>query len=526
MNKFDRDALWQQLKENPTHWDMVIVGGGITGVGVLLEAARLGLRAILFEQNDYAWGTSSRSSKMVHGGLRYIAQGDLKLTKKCVQERERLIAEAPGLVDRMGYLFPIRKGQIPGKVVFNSLLTIYDKLAGIKSHGYLSAKQLQQRVPGIDKNRLKGASYYTDAVTDDARLVLRLLHEALKDGGYASNYVTVNDLLYNEHGQVNGVRVSRDSNESVDIQATVVVNATGAWVNQLREKVAHEQTIRPLRGSHIIVPKYLAPVEDALTLFHPDDKRAVFIFPWENTTVIGTTDLDHSANLNLEPSITSQEVDYLIKLAQQQFPENNIQKSNIISSYAGVRPVISKDKNKAPSKEKRDHKVWQEKGLISVSGGKLTTFRVIAQDVIKRALPQFPHIQPVDSKYVFAPSHITHSDLGIEQTMAKRLLGYYGEHAIELVQQSQPDHLAPISPSRCCLAEIRWCAQNESVVHLDDLLLRRTRIGLLLKNGAEALMGPIETLCKTELGWSEETWQSEKQRYFSLWKQHYSVPNG
>ena len=211
MNKFDRDALWQQLKENPTHWDMVIVGGGITGVGVLLEAARLGLRAILFEQNDYAWGTSSRSSKMVHGGLRYIAQGDLKLTKKCVQERERLIAEAPGLVDRMGYLFPIRKGQIPGKVVFNSLLTIYDKLAGIKSHSYLSAKQLQQRVPGIDKNRLKGASYYTDAVTDDARLVLRLLHEALKDGGYASNYVTVDDLLYNENGQVNVSRLLEGS---------------------------------------------------------------------------------------------------------------------------------------------------------------------------------------------------------------------------------------------------------------------------------------------------------------------------
>ena len=188
MNPIDRNQAWQQITHHDSPWDLIIVGGGITGVGVLREAARLGLKSLLVEQKDYAWGTSSRSSKMVHGGLRYIAQGDIKLTKHSVQERERLIAEAPGLVERLGYLFPIRKGQIPGKLLFNSLLKIYDKLAGVKTQQFFGGKKLLQRVPGLNPDKLKGASYYTDAITDDARLVLRVLHEALQPGTTALNY--------------------------------------------------------------------------------------------------------------------------------------------------------------------------------------------------------------------------------------------------------------------------------------------------------------------------------------------------
>ena len=526
MNKFNRDALWSLLKEDSCNWDMIIIGGGITGMGILREAARLDLNAILFEQKDYAWGTSSRSSKMVHGGLRYIAQGDLKLTKKCVLERERMITEAPGLVERLNYLFPIRRGQIPGKIVFNSLLAIYDKFAGIKTHGYLNAKQLLQRVPGLESKRLKGASYYSDAITDDARLVLRVLHEALRDGGYAGNYMAAENLLYGDDGKVNGVEIrNAHNNETLNVRGKVVINATGAWVDKLRQPVSGEQTIRPLRGSHIIIPSKLAPVKDALTLFHPIDKRAVFIFPWENTTVIGTTDLDHETELNIEPSITSEEIDYLLILAQQQFPESKITEKTIISTYAGVRPVISKDRNKAPSKEKRDHKVWKDKGLISVSGGKLTTFRLIALDVIKAARKHFPDIiQSSLHDPVFTAAPFTAEQLNVEITMAKRLLGSYGHHAKQIVDSAEPEQLEPIADTRFCLAELRWCAKYESVVHLDDLLLRRTRIGQLMKNGAEEIFEPIKEICQQEMSWSNETWQLELDRYRTLWQQHYSIP--
>ncbi|MEE2731781.1 MAG: glycerol-3-phosphate dehydrogenase/oxidase [Pseudomonadota bacterium] len=538
MTALDRQGTWQQIQQRSQPWDLVIVGGGITGAGILREAARLELQCLLLEQQDFAWGTSSRSSKMVHGGLRYIAQGDIALTRHSVQERERLIAEAPGLVERLGYLFPIRKGQIPGKLLFNSLLKVYDKLAGIKTQQYFNGKALLARVPGLNPEQLKGASYYTDAITDDARLVLRVLHEALHEGGQAMNYCRAESLLFDGNHEVNGVLVTNQvDGEQREVKARVVINATGAWVDHLREPVAQERTIRPLRGSHIIIPHQLAPVADALTLFHPQDKRAVFIFPWENTTVIGTTDLDHDTDLNSEPAITSAEVDYLLQLAQQQFPLAGINRTAILSTFAGVRPVISKDRSKAPSKEKRDHQVWVNQGLVSVSGGKLTTFRLIALDTLKAAAPSLgADIKSLihGGNSIITPPTLTPAELSTmgsvpQQPLAPeqsaRLLGCYGDRAGDIVRLARDGELAPIAPTRFSLAELRWCAREESVVNLDDLLLRRTRLGLLLKNGGEALFGPLETICREELGWDEDQWQHQLQRYRNLWQQHYSVPD-
>ncbi|RLT98009.1 glycerol-3-phosphate dehydrogenase/oxidase [Ketobacter sp.] len=538
MTAIDRQGTWQQIQQRAQPWDLVIVGGGITGAGILREAARLGLQCLLLEQQDFVWGTSSRSSKMVHGGLRYIAQGDIALTRHSVQERERLIAEAPGLVERLGYLFPIRKGQIPGKLLFNSLLKVYDTLAGIKTQQYFNAKALLTRVPGLNPEQLKGASYYTDAITDDARLVLRVLHEALHEGGLALNYCRAESLLFDSNHDVNGVLVTNQvDGEQQEVKARVVINATGAWVDHLREPVAQERTIRPLRGSHIIIPHELAPVADALTLFHPQDKRAVFIFPWENTTVIGTTDLDHDADLNSEPAITSAEVDYLLHLAQQQFPLAGINRAAILSTFAGVRPVISKDRNKAPSKEKRDHQVWVNQGLVSVSGGKLTTFRLIALDTLKAAAPLLgADIKSLihGGNSIITPPTLTPAELStmgsapqppLAPEQAARLLGCYGDRAGDIVQLARDGELTPIPPTRFCLAELRWCAREESVVNLDDLLLRRTRLGLLLKSGGEALFGPLQTICRDELGWDEAQWQRQLQRYRNLWQQHYSVPD-
>ena len=190
----DRATLWAELQQDSQQWDMVIVGGGIIGAGILRESARRGLNAVLLEQRDFAWGTSSRSSKMVHGDLRYIAQGDIQLTRESLQERERLLQEAPGLIERMGYYFTVRKGRFPGRIAFSLLLALYDFIAGIKKHHYLKRAEVQQHFPGINSEGLKGACYYTDTVTDDARLVLRILQEAIAAGGCAANYVKVESL--------------------------------------------------------------------------------------------------------------------------------------------------------------------------------------------------------------------------------------------------------------------------------------------------------------------------------------------
>lgn len=519
------DAVWELLHQQTEPWDVLVVGGGITGVGILREAARAGYRALLLEQRDFSWGSSSRSSKMVHGGLRYIAQGDIRLTRHSVQERERLLAEVPGLVDRLGYLFTHRKGQGPGRFLMRGLLSVYDALAGVRSARFFNKDALLQSLPQLNPEGLQGASFYSDAVTDDARLVLRVLHEALRDGAVAGNYLAAGELLRDAAGQVQGVQVTHtESGASQLVRARVVINATGAWVDYLRAQVAHENTIRPLRGSHLVLPRSKAPVNDALTLFHPEDRRPVFIFPWEGCTVVGTTDLDHPVPLNTEPAITPPEIDYLLTVVQSQFPAANIGVADIISTWAGVRPVISKSRSKDPSKEKRDHAVWAEQGLVSVSGGKLTTFRLIALDTLKAAQQWLPS-RPLSQAAVMRPTTLSPAQLPmLEPALAQRLIGRYGEAVLTMLAQASEAERQPLAGTRFTLMELAWCLQQEAVVHLDDLLLRRTRLGNLLPEGGAALFEQIEPLCRQHLGWDTARWQAECSRYRALWQRSYSVP--
>lgn len=534
----DRELLWQQLRENPSkQWDMVIVGGGITGAGVLREAARRNLKVLLIEQRDFAWGTSSRSSKMVHGGLRYIAQGDIKLTQHSLQERERLLKEAPGLIERMGYYFPLRKGQFPGRIIFSTLLALYDKLAGIKDHRYFDRKALIEKYPDLNEAGLKGACYYTDTVVDDARLVLRVLQEAINAGGNVLNYIKAQNLI-KTGDEVSGLVLENVENgEIVKVKASVVVNATGAWADKLRNELNSEKRVRPLRGSHMLLPSKLLPLKDALTLFHPKDKRPVFVFPWEGTTVVGTTDLDHKQPLDEEASITEDEVEYLLDVLRHQFPRVPITREDIISTYAGVRPVIGSEKSKDPSKERRDHAVWSDNGLITVSGGKLTTFRLIALDTISAAQIWLNESKSKtstetstntsnlsDSKVTDTRIFETPEVLESDSAWMKRLLGRYGKHARTLLAEAPTLEQNRIEETDFSLAECRWAAKHESVIHLDDLLLRRTRLGSLLINGGECIFLEIKTICEQELGWNNDRWEQELARYLSIWKKHYYLP--
>ncbi|MDZ7782306.1 MAG: glycerol-3-phosphate dehydrogenase/oxidase [Halioglobus sp.] len=522
----DRTALWQTLQDGDRYWDLVIVGGGIIGAGVLREAARRQLKVLLVEQRDFAWGTSSRSSKMVHGGLRYISQGHIGLTRDSLRERERLLREAPGLIERMGYYFTLRSGQFPGRLPFGILLTLYDWLAGIKNHRFFTKGELQQQFAGIGGEGLNGAMYYTDTVTDDARLVLRVLQDAVRAGGRALNYVRACSLL-KTGGQVTGVVLENTENgEQVELHCKSVINATGAWADRLRNEVNPEKRIRPLRGSHLVIPRAKLPVEDALTLFHPVDKRPVFIFPWEGTTVIGTTDLDHREDLDEEPVISEEEMDYLLEAVHALFPANPVSRGDIVSTWSGVRPVIASDKGRDPSKERRDHAVWSDNGLVTVTGGKLTTFRLIALDALNAAAAAFGSFAPVElDDSVFKSPEITEDDLPTsDKAWARRLIGRYGEHAKRLLEEAPEAERQPVADTQFCLAECRWAARNESVVHLDDLLLRRTRLGALLEQGAQSLFPELEEICARELQWSKQQWQAELARYREIWTNHYYLP--
>jgi glycerol-3-phosphate dehydrogenase len=522
----DRQLNWARLREGRARPDLLVVGGGITGAGILREAARLGLDAVLVEQADFAWGTSSRSSRMVHGGLRYILLGDIALTRHSAIERERLIREAPGLVERLRYLIPVRSGRQPGRLALGLLLWLYEVLAGVRSRGWLDRRALAECVPGIRQEGITGAGFYTDAITDDARLTLRVLQQACREGARVLNYVHAVSLLRDDSGDVRGVTLQdRLSGERITVEARAVVNATGAWVDELRESVAGERTIRRLRGSHIMLRPGLLPLADALTLFHPEDRRTTFIYPWQGHTVIGTTDLDHGIPLDEEPAITRRELDYLLALAREMFPGERIDEEDIVSSWAGVRPVISSDPRKDPSKETRDHRIWLDRRLLSVSGGKLTTFRLIARDVLRRLAPLLDGLQlAADEAPVFPPLRLSAADLPVDAARARRLLGRFGEEAAALLAVAADGEREELPGTGSSLAELRWSCRNEQVQHLDDLLLRRSPLGSLSPRGGEAYFGLIEALCRDELGWSAARWTEELQRYRGIWSQSRSLP--
>ncbi|MCI2284272.1 FAD-dependent oxidoreductase [Colwellia sp. MSW7] len=255
--------------DNNKVWDVIVIGGGIVGAGILQEATRRGLKTLLIEQKDFAWGTSSRSSKMVHGGLRYIAQGDIKLTKHALEERERLLKEAPGLIHRMGYYFVLKKGQFPGRFIMGTLLTVYDWLAGIKDHSFLNINETIDKFPRLLNDKLKGTYFYTDAVVDDARLVMRVIQESVQAGAQVINYTQVKTLVKDpKTQQVIGVIAkdmskSCDKNETFTLLSSVVINATGAWADKLRSEVINERRVRPLRGSHLIIAQTSLSIDAA-----------------------------------------------------------------------------------------------------------------------------------------------------------------------------------------------------------------------------------------------------------------------
>ncbi len=514
------------LTDIPDQWDLIVIGGGITGAGIFREATRMGIQTILIEQRDFAWGTSSRSSKLVHGGLRYLKEGHFKMTKIAVEERERLLKEAPGLVESLKFLLPIYEDQRPGKRTMQVGLSLYDLMARERQHHYYDREKFRQLVPAINSDGLKGGFEFLDAQVDDSRLVLRLIQEAVASGGCALNYTAVRHIHRNEDSLVTGVQAEdAETQETKRLNSPAVINATGSWAERLHPSPDRQRHLRPLRGSHLVFPARALPLTKGFSFIHPVDHRAVFAVPWEGAVLVGTTDLDHGQNLSVEPQITEAEVNYLMQGVQTMFPSLNLSLLDCLCAFAGIRPVLSEGKLK-PSEESREHVVWTDGGLITVTGGKLTTFRRLALDALKAAKSFLPPEAKLDRKAPVFDEVPQKPPLGYGLTpqIWRRLYGRYGTAAETLVRKAKSRDLSVIPGTHTIWAELPYVAQNEQIRHLTDLLLRRVRIGLLTPHGGEAYLKRIKKLCQRALPWGRRRWKAEISAYRQHWIHAHALP--
>ena len=510
-------------------WDVVVIGGGISGAGVAQQAARHGWSVLLVEQKDFAWGTSSRSSKLVHGGLRYLKEGDLKTTLHSVRERQRLMHEAPELVEPQSFLFATCKGRKPGRWLFQVGLMLYDLMAGQRNHFWADLATTRLLAPGLAPAHLQGAMVFGDAKTDDARLVWRVLAEAQKDGAVTLNYASACDLQL-EGGSVTGLSVvDGPTGHRYTAKAKTVVNATGVWADRLRSGVQGKPMLRPLRGSHLVVPFWRLPVAQSISFMHAHDGRPIFLYPWEGATLIGTTDLDHHDNIDIEACISDAEVRYLLDAVNEQFPQAHLSRHDISACYAGVRPVVHDGSGDA-SKAAREHAVLDEAGLITLAGGKLTTFRLMAQDALALAAAHVGKIFKRDGAAIFTPTPALNPAWSAD--VQHRLAARYGYRAKALYMAYEQrlgtatdDALLQTIPGTNTLwLELPLACQFEAIVHLDDLLLRRTRLGILLPRGGLDHLERIRALCQPQLPWDDAQWNDQIERYRTMINRHYQLP--
>jgi glycerol-3-phosphate dehydrogenase len=531
-----------------TEVDLLVIGGGIAGAGVALEAARRGVGVMLVEARDFAWGSSSRSSKLVHGGLRYLREGAFALTRESVRERGRLLQDAPGLVEPQRFLLGHYEGRSPSRRTLAAGLAIYDAMARQRTRAFHTPAQVRVLAPHLATGELLGASSYLDAKTDDSRLVMRVLQEAQRHGARIYNRAAVKSLLRAgdidaplsslsgqdgggaKPGTVVGARIE-GAGFTGSVRARCVVNATGFWADGLRAGLGAPM-LRPLRGSHLVFPLWKLPVAQSVSLLHPRDGRPVFATPWEGVALVGTTDLDHHDDPDVEPSMAAAEAAYLVEALRHAFPRLDLRAADAICSFAGVRPIVDDRADGGdPSKAPREHVVRDEQGLITVTGGKLTTFRVNALDALRHAAPYLGAAMATadDFEYrvadaIFAPQPESPALALLPHGLRSRLLGRYGPQAQALLREAVPADLETVAGTATPWAELHWALRHEQVRFLDDLLLRRTRLGLLLPAGAAALLPRLEPVAREALGWSAGEWRDQCDRYVRIIAQCYTVP--
>ena len=523
----DREEAWASLAAVP--WDVLVIGGGITGASLHAEATRRGLRSLLLEGRDFASGASGHSGQLVHGGMRYLSNGRVAMTSALLRARDRLLTTHPGLIEPLPFVLPTYRDRVLDRVKYGVGVRLYDLLRGHRrSWRRLTGEEVAERVPGVRAQELDGGFLYGDAVTDDARLVLWQLREAARDGGVALNHVRVEQVRRDRRGAVVGAEVvDGRTGASTAVQASVVVNATGADADVLRRLPTSAPRLRPIRGTHLVLSRQRFPLQSAIGYRHPATGRYQYMLPWDDVVLVGTTDVDGGGDGDGAVRASAAEIAYLLEGIHHCVPGAAIGHGDLVASYAGVRPVV--DQGGDPSQASRQSVVWEEDGLLTVISGKLTGFQSVIAEAMGCIAPRLaPGAGAGAGRVGGRPGEADRPrDLvppaGITDEGWRRLIGRHGADAAAVAAAAGPGELARVPGTRTLWVELRWGARAEGVEHLDDLLLRRTRIGMQCP--AEAAADPrLAAICRDELGWDAARWSAELSRYQTLWARNYGLP--
>ncbi|MCX6506661.1 MAG: glycerol-3-phosphate dehydrogenase/oxidase [Actinobacteria bacterium] len=525
---FNRSDALRRLES--TDFDVVVIGGGITGVGCALDAASRGLRVALIERDDFASGTSSKSSKLVHGGIRYLQQGDIRLVYEALAERQILRRNAPHLVKVLPFLIPIfsTKGVVNRKLAraMGTAMWMYDLTGGLrigKMHKRVSKKQALEWFPTLPADKLMPSYLYYDAEADDARLVVTVARTAaLRFDATLVNRTEVVDLQKDSNGNVNGVTVKADG-RTFTVSTKAVVNAAGVWSDDVRalDEAEHPRSIRPAKGVHITVPWSKVRNTVAAVIPVPGDKRSVFVVPWGQFTFVGTTDTDYTGPID-DPQCNENDVEYLLRALNGSITET-VTTDDILGTWAGLRPLVADPEASGRTADlSRRHKVRRsDSGVVTITGGKLTTYREMAADTIDEVLSEVLDADRITrfrrrskTKHIkihgangyedLVDSADTISPLGGDQV--RRLADRYGSDATTVLAIAESDQslAEPLVPGLHYLrAEAIFAVRYEMATTVDDILSRRTRARLETRDASADAAAAVAALLAPELGWDE-----------------------
>ncbi len=519
--------------------DVLVIGGGITGAGIARDAALRGFRTAVVDKGDLAGGTSSLSSRLIHGGLRYLEQGKFRLVFEASRERRVLLGIAPHLVRPLPFLFPVYRGARVPAWKLRAGMWLYDALAAfrnVKTHRWLGRKATQRLEPGLRDKDLRGAALYYDAQTDDARLAIATMRSAAQAGALVASYAEVTALLKPD-GRARGATLHDAlTGRSSTVRALVVVNAAGPWVDRVRrlDEPAPEPLLRLTKGAHIAVPRHRVGHTRAVTLMSPIDGRVMFVVPWGDLSYIGTTDTDEDASPD-EVRATAADVVYLLRSANAFFPQARLSPRDVIATWAGLRPLLRPARAVAPSEASREHRVVESTGgLLTIAGGKLTTYRVMAQDVVDRvasrlhALDGRPRAARPPTDRLPLPGGETADQEGLvkgavergaSEATARHLVGAYGSESaavLNLVDRDRALGGRIIAGRPELWAEVIHAVERELAVRLADVLVRRLHLFYAASDQAVPATSAVADRLAEALGWDGARRAQEVADYLTL----------
>ena len=511
-----RENMLSHLEAYSDEWDLVIIGGGATGIGSAIEAATRGLKTLLLEQHDFSKGTSSRSTKLVHGGVRYLAQGNIPLVLEALRERGKLKKNAPHLVKNQSFIIPNYRWW--GVPFYTIGLTIYDLMSGKLRLGAslpFTKRTTLNKIPTLIKKNLYGGVIYHDGQFDDSRLAVNMVQTFVGKGGIAINYMKVTNLVKQE-GKITGLEaLDVESNRKYTIRAKSVLNATGVFVDQIlrMDDPQAREMVRPSQGVHLVIDKKFVPGDYAIMIPKTSDGRVFFAVPWHNKVVLGTTDVKKDT-IELEPRALDEEVDFILETASR-FLADPPKRSDVKSVFAGLRPLAAPRKEGLKTKEiSRGHIIEvSDSGLVTITGGKWTTYRQMAEDAINKLI-SIHHLTANNSDTNHSKIHGYTEKVDMSDPFY-----YYGSDKEELLKLREEnatfgEYLS--ADLNIIKAQVIWGVRQEMARTVEDILSRRTRTLLLDARQSIAMAPEVARLMAVELG-KDEVWQKQQiEEYTSI----------